>query len=62
MKLSRRQIEAFSDRTNEQLMAEFNAIEHSPAARVKSGTHVRRSFAKYGDRILAEIRRRRGEV
>jgi hypothetical protein len=54
--LSRRQIKAFASRTNEQLMAEFTAIEHEP--RTTRGT-IRLSRVKYGDRILAEIRRRK---
>jgi hypothetical protein len=59
--LSRRQIKAFADRSNEQLMTEFNAIEHDPKNRTTRG-HVRLSAAKHGDRILDEIRRRRAEL
>jgi hypothetical protein len=58
-KLTRRTIKDFSTYSSEQLRAEFDAIERKPEARVKTGTHVKRSWAKYGDRILAELDRRR---
>jgi hypothetical protein len=57
-RLTRRQIEAFSVLTTEQLKASFNDIENEPLFRTKRGT-IRLSWAKHGDRILAEIERRK---
>lgn len=58
-----RRLAAFFEGVSDwQLNRDFDAIGNDPANRVKSGPskgHVKTSMAKYGDKILAELRRRR---
>jgi hypothetical protein len=58
-KLTKRDIKHFAGIPTALLLIEFDAIEHNPCMRTKSGSHVMRRYARHGDKILAEVNRRR---
>ena len=57
--MTRHEIKQFAVYSDEQLESIFANIGKSPFHRVKTTGFVKLRFAKYGDRILDELKRRR---